>query len=371
MDNDRLLSTFLDLVQIDSPSLHESAVARYCIDALQAAGCDVVVDDTASVTGSDTGNVIATLPGTLPGKVFFSAHMDCVDPCCGVKPIVTNGIVRSDGTTVLGGDDKGGIAAIIELMRTLSESGEPHPTVVGLLTVGEEVGLLGASAVSADLFDGEMCFVLDDHECPGAVTIGAPAHYAFTARFTGRAAHAGVCPEQGISAIEMAASAVSGMELGRLDERTSANIGTITGGSADNVVAAEAVLTGECRSLFRDRIEEVREAMTTAMETAASLYGGEVDIDWRFEYPEFLIDESDPAVELVRLAAADCGIESKRIISGGGSDANVLGAKGCKPFVLGIGMTDFHTTSEYIAVSDIEDACRVALAIVARVGQQG
>jgi tripeptide aminopeptidase len=369
MDKDRLLSTFLDLISIPAPSRREGQVAEYCRRTLEEAGCDVVVDDTAEQTGSDTGNVIATLPGTLPGKVFFDAHMDCVDPCTGTKPQIRDGVIYSDGTTVLGGDDKVGVSSIIELMRTLSESGRPHPTVVGILTVGEEVGLLGSRSISSDLFDGEPCFVLDDSEAPGTVTIGAPAHYTFTARFTGRAAHAGVSPEDGVSAIEMAASAISGLELGRLDEHTTSNIGTISGGSANNVVASECMLTGECRSLERDRVEEVRESMQRVMDTAAEVHGGEVDVEWNFEYDGFLMDEDDPTVKLIKEAAERCGLEPRCVVSGGGSDANVLGTKGCKPFVLGTGMTDFHTTHERIAVRDIEDTCRIALAIVELMGE--
>lgn len=368
MDKDRLLATFLDLVQIDSPSLGEADVAAYCIRALEDAGCEVTVDGTAASTGSSTGNIIAALPGELPGKVFFDAHMDCVEPCHDIKPRIESGIIRSDGTTVLGGDDKVGVATIIELMRTLASDGRAHPTVVGILTVGEEIGLLGARSIDPALFNGEPCFVLDDSESPGTVTIGAPSQFSFTARFTGRAAHAGVAPEQGVSAIEMASAAVSAMELGRLDEQTTANVGTISGGSANNVVAAECTLTGECRSLSRERLDEVRDAMQQAMETAAEVHGGAVEVDWRFEYDGFLVDEGDSTVQLVAAATRDCGFEPAYTVSGGASDANVLGAKGCKPFVLGTGMTGFHTTSECIAIADIEGTCHVALAIVDRIG---
>lgn len=368
MDQDRLHATFLDLVQIDAPSLHEAAVAAYSKRAFEEAGCSVIVDDTAAVTGSDTGNVIATLPGTCSGKVFYVAHMDCVQPCCGVKPVVRDGQVTSDGTTVLGSDDKVGVAAIIEMIRTLSTSSRLHPTVVALLTVGEEVGLRGSRAIDAGLFDGEPCLVLDSHDAPGTIAIGAPAYYSFTARFEGRAAHAGVAPEQGVSAIEMAASAISAMELGRLDEHTTANIGTVTGGSANNVVADSCTITGECRSIERERLEEVRQAIDEAMTMAADVHGGQVESDWDFEYDGFSLDEDDKNVQLLERAALDCGLETGTTISGGATDANVLGSKGCVPLVMGTGMADFHTTSEHIAIRDIEDTCRLAIAVAYRLG---
>lgn len=371
MDSKRLLETFLDLVRIDSPSREEAAVAAYCRAALERAGCTVTEDGAAAQTGSNTGNLIAVLPGTRAGKVFFDAHMDNVQPCRGVQPQIRDGRVCSDGTTVLGGDDKVGVAAIIELMRSLSESGEPHPTVVGILTTCEEIGLLGSRALDSTLFDGVPCFVLDDSCAPGTVTIGAPSHYTFVARFSGRAAHAGVAPEAGISAIQMAADAVAAMPLGRLDEQTSSNVGTITGGSADNVVPAEATLTGECRSLVRARVEEVRGAMQEAMDEAAARRGGSVDVRWYLEYQGFLLSEDDPTCRLVLAAAEDCGLVPRTVTSLGGSDANVLGGKGCRALVLGTGMTDFHTTSESIAVADIEGTCRIAEAIVRRIGSEG
>ncbi|MDY2624991.1 MAG: M20/M25/M40 family metallo-hydrolase [Coriobacteriales bacterium] len=372
MNEDRLLSTFLDLVRIGCPSLHEAPVAAYCRRELEAAGCTVVEDDTREQTGSDTGNLIATLPGTLPGKVFFDAHMDSVEPCTGVNPQIRDGVIWSDGTTVLGGDDKVGVASIIELMRSLAECDEPHPTVVGILTVGEEIGLLGSRAVSADLFEGgEPCFVLDDSEHPGTVTLAAPTHYVFTATFTGKAAHAGVCPEAGISAIQMAADAIAHMPLGRLDQRTCANVGTISGGTADNVVAAQAVITGECRSLEPLSVMGVKDRIQQACDQAAAARGGSVEVAWTKEYDGYDIPEDHPAVQVLRDAAASCGFAFNTLISLGGSDANVLGSKGCVPLVLGTGMTDFHTTTEHLAVGDLIGTCQLALAIVRRMGDRG
>ncbi|NTU90219.1 MAG: M20/M25/M40 family metallo-hydrolase, partial [Actinobacteria bacterium] len=161
MDDTRLLDTFLDLVRIDSPSKQEARIATYCKEVLEDAGCHVFIDDSAGLSGSDTGNVIATLPGTAPGKVFIAAHMDNVSPCCGVQPIIESGVVYSDGTTVLGADDKAGIAVAIEAIRTMAESEDPHPTVVALFTVQEEIGMHGSKNLPDDLFAGELTLVCD------------------------------------------------------------------------------------------------------------------------------------------------------------------------------------------------------------------
>ena len=238
-------------MRIDSPTGHEAACARYCADALLAAGCTIRFDDSASATGSDTGNLIAVLPGSAPGVLGLSAHMDCVDPCCGVEPRVVGGVIDSVGETVLGADDKVGLAAAIEAIRCLAESGEDHPTVKAIFTVQEEIGLHGAKQLTAADAACDLCLVLDADGTPGGIVVGAPTHFTFSAEFTGRAAHAGVQPELGISAIRMAVDAIGRMELGRLDETTTANVGSIHGGGATNVVTASCSLTGECRSLDR------------------------------------------------------------------------------------------------------------------------
>jgi tripeptide aminopeptidase len=257
VSDERLLATFLDLVRFASPPGFEKVTAEYCEQALAEAGCRVWYDDSAQTTGSDTGNLIAELPGTAPGVLALSAHLDVVEPCHGIVPVVTDGVVHSVGATILGADDRAGLAAIIETVRRLAESAVPHPTVRVIFTVQEEIGLHGAKQLRPDDVACDLCLVLDAEGTPGGIVVGAPTHYTFAAEFTGRAAHAGVCPEQGISAIRMAASAIESMELGRLDARTTANVGSIKGGRATNVITARCDLTGECRSLDRDRVERV------------------------------------------------------------------------------------------------------------------
>ena len=316
MNRARLLSTLLDLIQIDSPSKREAAVASYCKDELEKLGCKVSIDKTSAATGSDTGNLVATLPGSLPGKLYFSAHMDTVSPGEGIVPVITDGIIRSKGDTILGGDDKVGIAVIIEMIKTLKEEARPHPTIVVLLSVCEEISLLGAMSIDASDFRGEPCFVLDGDGKPGVVVIGSPFHYEFAATFTGRAAHAGIEPEKGISAIRLAAKAVLGMELGRLDDQTTANVGTIAGGNAINIIADTCVLTGEFRVLDETKVETMKAQLASAMYAATEEMGGQVALEWTGEYAGFKIPEQDSLVQLVLREAKKLGLETKTMVSG-------------------------------------------------------
>lgn len=363
----RVLDTFLDLVRISSPSGRERGVAEYCAEVLSAAGCAVHFDDTRAQTGSDTGNVIALLAGTAPGTcIALSAHMDCVDPCEGVEPVISDGIVRSAGDTVLGGDDKVGVAAIVEAIRRMAESGEPHAEVRVLLTVGEEQGLTGAKALSREDAAADVCLVLDADGPIGGIVTSAPTHYTFEARFMGKAAHAGVEPENGVSAIAMAADAISRMRLGRLDERTTANIGTIQGGSATNVVAPTCAVTGECRSLDRGRVEQVRAEMDAAMREAAAAPGGTAEVSWTLAYEGFDVPATSSEIMLTESACTDIGVTPRRFATGGGSDGNVIAALGTPTLVLATGMTKVHTTDEQVAIADLECLSDLLVAVLRR-----
>lgn len=376
MNAKRLLSTFLDLVKIDSPSKHETRIAEYIAEALKAAGCSIRFDDAAEKTDGEQGNLIAVLPGTLPGSIVFTAHMDCVSPCCGVKPqIDDDGVIRSDGTTVLGGDDKVGDAAIIECIRTLAESGEPHVTVKAILTVQEEIGCCGAKALAADALEpGEPVYVFDMDGNPGGATVGAPYHYTFTAKFTGRASHAGVAPEKGISAIAAAAKAIDLVYergfVGAIGPHAAANIGTVAGGTANNIVAPECTITGECRAVDKALADANKQAMMECIEAAAARYGASVEQEWTLEYDGFLYDESEPAVQLFKQAAETCNLPFWTEVSAGGSDANIFAGRGVTPIVVATGMTNFHALDECLKVKDLEDTARIAYALVQAASKQ-
>lgn len=258
MNPDRVLESFLEMVAIESPSWHEAPMAAYCAEKLAEMGFTVTFDASAAETGSDTGNLIAHLPGTVPGRIGLSAHLDTVKPCAGIEAVIEQRhicdditcrmaeVVCSAGETILSADDKAGIAAIFEGLRSVLESGTPRPDITVLLTTCEEQSLLGAGALADDALawpenlpaatpeaerDGRFpLFVLDADGAPGTIIMGAPYHWTLRARIEGRAAHAGVEPEEGVSAIQIAAAAVAAMPLGRIDECTTANVGRIEGG---------------------------------------------------------------------------------------------------------------------------------------------
>lgn len=361
MSDARLLDTFLELVRIDSPPGYEAAAARYCESVLRSVGFDVHFDDSAAVTRSDTGNLIATLAGTAPGVLGLSAHLDVVEPCRGIRPVVSDGIIVSAGPTVLGADDRAGLAATLEVVRRLVESEEPHPGLRVIFTVQEEVGLLGAKSLHPKDVECDLCLVLDAAGRPGGIVVAAPTHYTFSAVFLGCACHAGVCPEQGVSAITAAANAILRMELGRLDDATTANIGSIRGGTVTNVVAGRCTVTGECRSLDPDRVERVRETMDAAMRAAATEAGATVDIAWRLEYQGFSYAEDSAEVRLVASACTAAGCEPVAFRTGGGSDANVLAQMGVSVLALACGMESVHGVNEQIAVEDLEALVRIVL----------
>lgn len=371
MNPNRLLNLFFDLVRIESPSRSEAAMAARCADELRSIGFEVRFDDAAAKTGSDTGNLIAHLPGTVPGEIVLSAHMDTVRPCAGIEPVVVDGVVRSAGDTILSADDKAGVAAIFEGVRATVESGVSRPGITVLLTTCEELHLLGSGALAdGELPEGAPCYVLDADGAPGTVIVGAPCHWGFEARFSGKAAHAGVAPEEGISAIAMAAAAVSAMPLGRLDEATTANVGMIAGGCETNVVPDSCELAGECRSLFAERAEEQKAAMTEALEAAAARFGGTVEVVWTKSYDAVLFDEDDDMIQGIARAARAAGLEPRFHRSGGGADANMLTARGVRAVTLGIGMTNFHATDEYISVADLEGAARLVEALIVQAGDK-
>lgn len=369
MNSQRILDNFLKLVQIDSPSCHEKAVAQELLKQLTDLGCEAYIDDTADQTGSDTGNVIAHLKGTAPGELLLSSHMDTVSPCCSIKPVVgEDGVIRSESDTILGADDKSGVAAIIEALTSLVESGEPYPSITVTFTVQEEVGLCGAKVLEEKLFEkNPITLVLDGEERPGGICIGAPFHYTFKAHCVGKSAHAGVAPEKGVSAIGIASQAIASFAYGRIDEETTANIGTISGGRAGNIVAPECLIEGECRSLNRDKLEATRHAIQETFERAALEMGGQVEIEWDLEYHGYHLQEDDEVVQLLKEAAHECGLTPHTSVSGGGSDANVLAGKGARSVVLGTGMTNFHTTTECIRVEDLENSARFVEAIARKI----
>ena len=367
INKERLLSTFLDYVQIDSESTHEGAMAARIAQDLKAIGCQVYVDNSGEQTGSETGNLYCTLPGNADGEpILFAAHMDTVVPGVGVKPVITDGVIRSSGDTVLGGDDKSGVVAIVEALRTIVEQNLPHPTIEALFTVCEEIGLRGSRHMDYSRITAKKAAVLDSSGDAGKIIVSAPGQYKLNAVVVGRRAHAGVAPEEGISAIQVLAEAISNMKLLRIDEETTANIGTISAQYATNIVPERAELIGECRSRRDDKLEAQGKHMMDCLQTACEKYGATLEGGLTRAYSAYSHAEDDPFVQEIMAACRKAGLEPSLAASGGGSDANNMSANGLKALVLGTGMAKVHTTQEEITVKNLEDTAALVLAMAVK-----
>jgi len=374
INRERLKSYLLDLVQIDSHSREEAQVAARLRADLEALGIEVEIDDAGSKVGGDTGNVIARVKGTNPGApaIFLAAHMDTVVPGKGVKPVIDGDIIRTDGTTVLGGDDKSGVAIIVECLRTLKEKGLPHSDIDAVFTICEEVGLLGAKHLNMDRIRSKYGLVLDSDDI-GYLFTRAPSSDHMEFVIHGLEAHAGVCPENGISAIKIAGEAIAAMKLGRIDFETTANIGVIEGGAATNIIPNRVVLQGEARSLNDAKLDAQTAHMCQVLRDAASKYSVVVDgvtttarVEERVtrEYHAMNVPDDSTIVQLVMRAANNLKHEVKTLATGGGCDANVFNRRGLEVANLGTGMQAIHTVKEWLNVQDMYASADVVLEIL-------
>lgn len=357
-----MTDTVIDLIRLDSHSRHEKPVAEYLARALRELGASVRIDDAASAVGSDTGNVLATLPATADGvaPLLLSAHMDVVPPGTSVNPIREAQRIRSDGNTILGGDDKTGLAIILETLRTLVEREVPHGTVEVAFTICEEIGLLGAKHVDTSALSAKEAIILDSNHAYELVT-RAPSSDHFTFTVHGLEAHAGICPENGISAVRVAAQAVAAMPLGRIDRESSSNVTIADAPQATNVVPNRCVVAGEARSLRDERLDEImrniRAAFMDAAADAKIVLEGQERRAWIEEtsertYHSFAVADDAAIVRLVTGAARTLGTPLTTVTIGGGSDANVYNRKGITSVNLGTGMRDIHTVNEWIDLAD-------------------
>ncbi len=353
IDQRRLVACFLDLVRIDSPSRHEQAVGERLLEWLRALG--------AAVERDSIGNVYGWLEGQGQ-PLMLNAHMDTVSPGEGITPILEDGVIRSDGRTVLGGDDKSGIAIILEVVRAAREQGVPLPPLDIVFTVQEEVGLRGAKAVDARRLRAREGIGLDAGGPVGTVVVSTPSHDTLDVVVHGIAAHAGAEPEHGVSAIEVAADAISHMPLGRIDEETTANIGTIAGGRATNIVCDRVELRGEARSRDAAKLAAQVEAMVAAFTEAAARRGVTAEAQVSHDYAAYRLSPDEPLCRLLAAGAAAAGIEPVYVPTGGGSDANVFNAAGIRITNISSGMDQVHTTHEQIAVADMARAAEWLLA---------
>ncbi len=374
INRERLAATFTELCQISSPSRQEGVVAAYLKQAFAALGADAIYeDDSAGRTGSDSGNLIVRFNGNLPDQegLFFSCHMDTVEPATGVEVVRTGDIFTSKGDTILGGDDKTGIAAVLELLALLKENHTPHPTLEVVVTTCEEIGLLGAKNLEYGKLRTRYGYALDSTG-NNHVVIGAPAANKIKFEIKGMAAHAGLCPEAGINALALAAQALTMIRLGRLDEESTCNFGIIQGGIATNIIPERVVLRGEVRSHSRDKLARYTEEIFNVFQKIVADWQGSpatgnnrpsVAFDIVDDYPPLVIAEDAPVLLRIKKAAAACRKELRYIVAGGGSDANIFNGFGLPTAIVATGMNKVHTVSEQLDLNDLVNLTELLYAL--------
>ena len=374
INQERLKNLLIELIKIDSLSRKEYDVAMRLKSEMEALGATVSIDDAGEKVGGNVGNLIAHFSGNAQNAqaLLLSAHMDTVVPGEGIVPVLDGDILRTNGRTVLGGDDKSGVAIICEVMRVMQENRLPCSDIDVVFTICEEAGLIGAKCLDVGRLRARTGLVLDS-DSVGFLFTKAPAANRMEFRVHGLEAHAGVCPEKGINAIKVAAEGIAQMRLGRIDDETTANIGVVEGGMAVNIVPNHVILRGEARSHSEEKLNRQTEHMKHCLEDAAARHVLELDgkrhsakVEAKIErdYDRMDVPESAPIVKLVHAAARSLKLEVKTLATGGGCDANVLNQKGLVVANLSTGMRDIHTVNEWLDLRDLNQSAQMVLEIV-------
>ena len=369
---ERLAETFIRLVQIDSVSKQEADICRELRNILDAMGAETFVDDAGKAVGSNTGNLIARFRGNVDvPTLMLNAHMDTVEPGKGVKPVYQDGVFTSDGTTILGADDKSAIAILLEVLTVLQEDRMPHGPLEVVLTISEEIGLQGAKHLDLSRLTATFGYALDATDTAGIITRAPGAnHLKFVVH--GKDAHAGAAPEKGINAIGIAAKAIAGLTLGRIDHETTCNIGVIQGGVATNIIPSLVTVSGEVRSHDPQKLAELTQTIVSAFEAAVQEYvpqsadagSPRLEVEIIPDFTRTHIPEDHPVVTLAMKAAQNLGRTLAPKVTGGGADANVFFSKGIMTGVLGTGMRDMHTVREWVRLSDMVQTTELVLEII-------
>jgi len=366
MNEQRLYDLFCNLCKINAPALQEREIVEWGKAYLERIGLEVWEDDAGSRIGGNANNVIARLRGNVPGApaIFLSSHWDTVEPTEGLEIEERDGVYYSKSDTILGADDKAGMAPAIEAVHSILESGEPHGDVYLVFSVAEEIGLKGAFACEIQELGVDFGYVFDTGPPVGTFVTRVGTHDRLDARIFGRPAHAGKHPEEGINAIQAAAKALADMRLGRIDEETTANAGVIIGGTAVNVVPAECLVRCEARSLNREKLEAQIGHMKKCFEDGAISLGARLELEYRRAYEGYHIPDTEPVVQLAVEAAKRLGYSGDLRWTLGGSDANAYNAKGVPTIVCGTGMKQIHTHDEHVSQEDLVGLTRLAIELI-------
>ncbi|ACT00980.1 M20/M25/M40 family metallo-hydrolase [Paenibacillus sp. JDR-2] len=368
VNQERIVSEFIELVKVDSETRFEQEISKVLKAKFSELGLSIEEDDAMEKTGHGANNLFALLEGTggvNAPTILFTSHMDTVAPGNGIKPqIDSDGYIRSDGTTILGSDDKAGLAAMLEAIRVLKENNIPHGPIQFVITVGEESGLLGARNMDASKLKASFGYAIDSNGSIGDMAVAAPTQAKIIMKLHGKSAHAGVNPEDGISAIQVASKAISRMPLGRIDKETTANIGSFEGGGATNVVCDFVKLVAEARSIVQEKLDRQVDAMREALESAAEEFGARAEFESQLIYPAYVHDDNSHVVQLAKSAATAIGLTPRTFHSGGGSDANIFNGLGVPTVNLAVGYEHIHTTKEQIKVVDLVKITEFVIEII-------
>lgn len=375
INEERMLQTFKDLVTVYAPSKGEKDVAAVIRKKLEDLGADSIVEDNhGSVEGGNSGNLIAVFNATEEGhpSIALTGHMDCVENCKNIQPYVKDGVIYSRGPTILGADDKAGVTAILEGIARMKEEKMPHGKVTVIFTVQEEIGLNGSRNIEKQYIQGiDYGYTFDNEGAAGTASNFGPAHYTLDFICHGRASHAGMSPEKGVSAIAMAARGIDNCPNGRIDEETTCNIGKIEGGLATNIVPDCCVVHAEARSRDMEKLENLIAAMEKAfIDAEISFPGSHLEIKKKKEYDPFHLPEDSPVCMLFKKACYNAGFTCELAPTGGGSDANWFGTKGFPALLVGCGMQDYHTPDEHITLKDLYEAGELARALIEEAGKE-
>jgi tripeptide aminopeptidase len=363
---DELVDLFTELAALPSPPGDERVVADRVTAYLRGLGLDVAEDDAGERIGSNTGNLYARVErGSERGTpLFFCAHLDTVPPEGAIEPVLDDGIIRNAAGTILGADNKSAVAVMLEATRRLLSENRPHAGIELLFTPKEETGLHGAAAFDHERLRARIGYVYDQAAPIGEVILGAPHAHSMEVRFHGRAAHSGMYPEEGRSAIAAAAKTIADFKLGRVDEESTANVGIIRGGTAGNIVPEWCSFLAEARSHDPQKLADLVREMLEVATFAAGLEDCQVETEVHKSYSGYRFKRDDFVVRLARTTLERSGYEPSLKLSGGAADANVFNERGLQCVNLANGMAEIHTPDEHIAVADLEAMVEVTLALV-------
>lgn len=366
INKQRVLDEFLELIQIRCSTLQEREIGDLLTERLTELGGSVHEDQAGKKLGGSCGNLVADFPGTLSGvpTVMLTAHMDCVEPCSSIHPIREKGIIRSDGTTILGSDDKAGVTAILETLRQLREQAVPHGPLQVVFTIAEENGVHGSQNMDSSLLHADFGYTMDTHGHPGTMTYKAPGKNQIHIQVRGKAAHAGVEPEKGLNAIRVAGQLLADAPQGRINEETTCNVGRISGGGATNVVADSCDIFYESRSRDKGKLDRITQEIIGHFRAGGEAAGCQVTAEVSPDYGPYSLATDSPAIRIASAAAEKLGFSVVLEESGGGSDASHFNTYGIPTVVLAVGMTNCHTKEEYIEENDLYNAAEWALQIV-------